>query len=213
VAPRRPSPRQRQRRRRLPPRALRSPGRCQPEAAAHPPADPPRCRPGPGPRWSGSGTRTPTALGIRRGLRRRPQLRRHPQPTVAARPNPEAGSVEQADPRERTAMVGHRSRGRRPWRPWLGRRSGLSRLDLPLPGRARPRGVPNPGTWGRRGTRSTGSTPPGARRPAGRVGTRQSNGVDGPGSLNVHRGRRRMRRTDRPGPRPCWAALAQSSAR
>jgi len=202
-----------------PPRALRSPSRSQLEAA-HPRADPPRCRPGPGPLWSDcSGNRTPKALGIRRGLRRRPmhlqrpQLRRHPQPTGAARPNPEAGSAGQADPPERAAAMGHRPQGRRPLRPRRGRRSAPSRLDLRLLGRGRPRGVPNPGTWGRPGTRSTGSTPPGARRPAGRVETRQSTGVDGPGSLTVHRGRRRRRRTDRPGHRPCWAALAQSSAR
>ena len=143
----------------------------------------------------------------------RPPLRRHRQPTVAARPNPEAGSAERADRAGSGGGGGHRPRGRRPWRQRRGRRSGPSRLDRPHPGRARPRGAPNPGTWGRPGTRSTGSTPPGARRPAGRVGTRRSTGVDGPGSLTVHRGRRRKRRTDRPGHRPCWAALAQSSAR
>ena len=49
------------------------------------------------------------------------------------------------------------------------------------PGRAPPRGGPSPGTSGRRGTRSRGSTPPGGRAPGAPAAPRRSSGDDGPG--------------------------------
>ena len=218
----RPSPRPPRRHRLRPPRGRRSPDRSRWRRRRTARADPPRCRRGPGPRRSDcSGTRTRMAPGTRRARcqrlrhprhRQRPPLQPPQRPTVAERPSRAAGSAGRADPagssRRRRGILVTVVHGRRP-----GRRSGRSRLDLPHPVRARPRGVPNPGTWGRPGTRSTGSTPPGARRPAARVAIRRSSGVGGPGSSIVHRGRRRTRRTDRPGHRPCWAALARSSAR
>ena len=81
------------------------------------------------------------------------------------------------------------------------------------PARGPPRAAPNPGTSGRPGTRSTGSRLPGGRARAVRVETPRSIGGGGRGSSHDRRGRPRMPRTDKPGHRPCWAALAQSSGR
>lgn len=76
-----------------------------------------------------------------------------------------------------------------------------------------PRGEPMPGTSGRPGTRSTGSTPPGVQRRAGPEGPPRNSDVDGRAGLNERPGRPRRRRTDTPGNRPSWAALARSSRR
>lgn len=76
-----------------------------------------------------------------------------------------------------------------------------------------PHGEPMPGTSGRPGTRSTGSTPPGAQRRAVPEGPPRNNDVDGRAGLNERPGRLRRRRTDTPGNRPSWAALARSSRR
>ncbi len=80
-------------------------------------------------------------------------------------------------------------------------------------GHARPRAGPIPGTSGRPGTRSRGSTPPGARAHAAQGRHRRSTDVGGRGSWHARRGRPRRRRRDRLGTRPRWAALARSSQR
>ncbi len=94
-----------------------------------------------------------------------------------------------------------------------GRRSAPSRVVRRLRARVPPRVGPNPGRPGRPGTRSTGSRPPGERARAARVATRRSIDGGGRGSSTDRRDRPRTRRTDKPGHRPCWAALAQSSGR
>ena len=217
----RPRRRQRRRRHRPRPRPRRPMAHHSTEAVARRPVDPRRCRPGPGPPRNGRrGTpirsaRPPRAPRSHLRRRRHPSPRPPPRrrrPTAVARPNPVAGFAGPADPPgpgEAAAppRTGHPP-SRRP-----GPRSAPSRRRLLRRVRVPPPDGPSPGTSGRQGTRSTGSTPPGARRPAVRAATRRSIGGDGPGSSNVHRGRRRTRRTDRPGHRPCWAALAQSSAR
>lgn len=194
-------------------------------AATLRPGDPRRCRQGPGlPRSGRRGSprqpahRAPLRGSLQRLRRtRRHRLRRpHPprrRPMVVARPSPAADSAGPADRPDPGEAAAGRPRQSRPPSRRLGPRSGPFRLDRLHRARGRPRVGPSPGRWGRPGTRSTGSTPPGARRPAVLAAIRRSIGGDGPGSSNVHRGRRRTRRTDRPGHRPCWAALAQSSAR
>jgi hypothetical protein len=64
--------------------------------------------------------------------------------------------------------------------------------------RVPPRAAPSPGTWGRRGSRQTGSRPPGGRSRAAPDAARRSSGDGGPGVPSVRRGHRRRPRTDRP---------------
>ena len=72
---------------------------------------------------------------------------------------------------------------------------------------------PSPGTSGRPGRRSRGSTPPGARAPSVPAGPPRSSGVDGRGWTSAHRVHPRRRRTDRPGDPRRRATLGRSSRR
>ena len=146
------------------------------------------------------------------GRRSSAQDPRHRSPMAAAPPNRAAGCGAPVDrplrgaaARRRRCRPCHRSAQA------MARRSGRSPVARRRRGCGPPRASPSPGTSGRRGTRWTGSRPPGARRRAAPVATRRSSDGDGRGSSNVRRGRRQRRRMDRPGHRPCWAALAQSS--
>ena len=79
-------------------------------------------------------------------------------------------------------------------------------------GRPRPHVEPSPGTWGRPGRPTTGSTPPGGRGPAAPGAARQSSGAGDRARWPGRLGRPRTPRTDRPA--PCrLGALARSSAR
>ena len=117
----------------------------------------------------------------------------------------------------RIVLVGD-PRGRRPWaqsrRRLLGRwRLARPPVSPPLPEHARPHAGPSPGTSGRPGTRSTGSTPPGAPRPVVPAAARHSSGGGDRGSSTAIPDRPRTRRTDRPARRPRSGALARSSTR
>ena len=201
------------------------------KAGAHRQDDPRDCRQGPGPAPPvRRGTRSPRRVAVRPSPPAEPRLSR--SPTGEAPPSRAAGSGERAphrprprprpfpvpflvlDRRERRGRPRLRGMPRRPsLRQSSGRPSARSRAARPLREHAPPRAAPNPGTLGRRGTRSTGSRPPGGRARVGRVATRRSIDGGGRGSSIGRRGRLRTRRTDKPGHRPCWAALAQSSGR
>ena len=182
-----------------------------PRARGRRPADRRRSPPGPGPRRLGR------PAGRAPHLRRRTALvRPGPAPPVAhgggaaqsrggLRCTGGSSATRVAAARRRRCRPCHRSAQA------MARRSGRSPVARRRRGCGPPRASPSPGTSGRRGRRWTGSTPPGARRHAAPVATRRSSDGDGRGSSNVRRGRRQRRRMDRPGHRPCWAALAQSS--
>ena len=153
----------------------------------------------------------PRPRHFRRLQPQRPPPRRRPPPTAAVRPSHAAGCAGRVDQLDLAAPP-RRRRRRQPWtRP--AQRWAPSRLGRPCRGHARLLAVPSPGTSGRQGTRSTGSRPPGAQERAEPEATRRNSGGDGLGSSTVRHGRRRTPRTDKLGHRPCWAALAQSSAR
>jgi len=214
-------PRGRRRRRSRPrPRPMRSRPRSGWRVADRRPAGRPRSPPARGPRPTCS-----PAARTRRGPIRPPgSCSPHRSPTGAARPNRAAGCAGPADPRAERPVAGRNGR-RRPDRP-----PTRSRLRPPRPLRSLrppplrphwieprrpspgpPRAAPNPGRSGRRETRSTGSTPPGERARAAPAAIPRSSDGDGRDSASANRDRHRTRRTGRPGHRPCWAALAQSS--
>ena len=78
------------------------------------------------------------------------------------------------------------------------------------PGHAPPPGEPNPGTSGRPGMRSRGSTPAGGPGPEVPVGLLRNSGVDDPERSRARRGRPRRRRTDRRSRRPRSASRVRS---
>ena len=148
-------------------------------------------RPDPGPRRCGirrSRLRRPASARCRAarpapGGTGRPRWRRRPVARRVAADGRLGGRRAVGDRRPRSA----RCRARRPRRDGptaRGRdgRSGPSPRAHRRPGRARPRVAPSPGRSGRRGTRSTGSTPPGARPLAAQVAIRRSSGGGGRGS-------------------------------
>ena len=121
-------------------------------------------------------------VGIRQGPRRRQQQRAAPGPARRRRP-PALPSA----PRPRRLPR---------WR----------RRRVPGP----PPGVPSPGTSGRRGTRSTGSTPPGGRGRAGPVELRRSSDVGDRERWLVRRARLRRRRMGKQEHRPRSVARVRS---
>ena len=124
-----------------------------------------------------------------------------------------------------TATAGRRSRGggRRHRRDLgilvagvpAGRSSDRCRRAGPTPptSPARLHAGPRPGTSGRPGTRSRGSTPPGARARAAPGGPRRSSGGRGRARSSARRDHLRTRRTDTPGSLPWWAGHGRSSGR
>ena len=183
--------------------ALRAPG--------HRPADPRRSPPAPGPRRHGWPAGRPPPRHRHR-WHSSGQHPRHRSPTAAAPPSRAAGCGAPVDrPSPGAAVRRRRCHPRRRSARAMAPPSVRSPVARRHRGCGPPRASPSPGTSGRPGRRWTGSRPPGARRRAGPVAIRQSSDGDGRGSSNVRRGRRQRRRMDRPGHRPCWAALAQSS--
>jgi hypothetical protein len=196
------------------------------------PGDPPDFRLVPGPRRHvPRGTHSQRHPPRRRRIPPARSLRRR-SPRAAAPPNRVVGYASPATQwRIAATQVHRRHRGflwtrrhRHPLRrhrrchgqvvrPTWGPPSGRSRLARHRRARVRPRASPNPGMSGRPGRRSRGSTPPDGRRPVALAVTRRSIDGDGRGSSNGHRDRHRTPRTDKPGHRPCWAALAPSSGR
>lgn len=138
-------------------------------------------------------------------------------PTAAGRPSPaeDCGgawtrSADRADVSPATIPRRTRRRGRRrrpsaPARP--ARRLVTRHGSEPL------RAAPRPGTSGRPGRRSTGSRPPGARRPAAPADPPRSTDGDGRDGRRGHPGRPRRRRMGTPARRPSWAIRDRSSRR
>ena len=103
-----------------------------------------------------------------------------------------------------------RSRPRHRRRRLVTRRRARSGLRGARRAPAPPRAAPSPGTSGRPGTRSTGSTPPGGRAPAAPAAAPRSSDGDDPGRRRARRDRPRRRRRDRPWRRPRWAVRVPS---
>lgn len=216
------------RRRRRPLRARGDPRRC-PQARGSHPGAPPGSR----------GFRRPQRRPRHRQVpplprlpppRRLPLLRRRPplrpiQPKAAGLPSHEADCAGAVPRRGAHPAVGpsrsHRSRSQsrdlgadphprhrsRPSRPsgsvWPSRPHAC----------APPPDAPTPGTSGRPGTRSRGSTPPGGPRHGARAAIPQSSGGGDPVGPHARPVRLRRRRTGKPVTCPRWAALARSSGR
>ena len=210
---------------RQPPKRTRPPERpALKPAARHPPAGRPRCPPGRGLRRPGR--RGNRASVGRWGARAEP----------AAAPVAQGGGAAQSrgglrcgggsdcdalgDTSDRESMLGRGEVGVAFG--GAGRALGIAARRSPPHWRPRPRSrgaparppaAPIPGRSGRPGTRSTGSTPPGARRHEARAASPRSSDGGGRGSWSGRLDRRRTPRTDRLGHHPRWAALAQSSPR
>ena len=197
------------------PRARRGP-RCRhrpQRQAPGPPASRSAALPAsPWPSTARLASRSAARRGTGTGSRSSGQGPRHRSPTAGAPPSHAAGCGAPVDrPLRGAAARRRRCRPRRRSAQATAPRSARSPVARRRHACGPPRASPSPGTSGRPGTRWTGSRPPGARRRAGPVATRRSSDGGGRGSSNVRRGRRQRRRMDRPGHRPCWAALAQSS--
>ena len=126
--------------------------------------------------------RVPLPRRDRRRLRLQMRLVARPQPRLRPRPQPRRSR------RRRRFRVG-RQIHRAIWRPHAG---------------------PSPGTSGRPGMRSRGSTPPGERGPGAQAANPQSTGGDDRERRHVRRDRRRRQRTDMRGRRRRWAIRDRS---
>ena len=181
-------------------------------------------------RATGTGSRGPartsqaSTTGRRPPRPRRPPCQRPQTPTAAAQPSHAAGcaaDVPRSDARRggaptdrhrcrgcrRLALLPNRAREPSPWRrPASG--SASHRRE-----RAPPRDGPTPGTSGRRGTHSRGSTPPGAPARVERGQARHSSDGGDPVGPPARPARPRTPRTGTPAKHRRWAAHARSSRR
>ena len=200
-------------------RFRRAPARPRPRANLRSLAGQPPRQPRPRPHQPAPAPPAPPPRHLRRPPCQRPQT-----PKAAARPSHAAGcaaDVPRSDARRgdaptdrhrcracrRRALPPNRARKRSPWhQPASG--SASHRRE-----RAPPPDGPTPGTSGRRGTHSRGSTPPGALARAEQGQARHSSGGGDPVGPPARPARPRTPRTGMPAKHRRWAAHARSSRR